>query len=71
MTEPQPPLCQLCDDADAAWLIDRDTTFGGGEDGPEHSELVYAAACDFCRTRSSNMIPEPLTPAICRRNGWL
>jgi hypothetical protein len=63
-------LCHWCDEP-AQWLVDSETTFGGGEDGPEFDAPVEMPACAACRHNSSYLEPEQLTPAMCRRRGWL
>lgn len=65
--EPDAPICDFCDDADATWVIDKDMTHGGGEDGPEWDAPVYRVACDGCKSKSSYMEPEVLTPEWRRR----
>ena len=53
--------CELCEEVEAAWVIDREITFGGHHGSPAHDELVYYAVCEACKARSTNMEPELLT----------
>lgn len=65
-----PPMreCDFCQDADATWVVDAEATFGGGENGPEHDELILRVACGECMLNHGSccMPPEPITPAWLR-----
>lgn len=60
--ENEKPVCELCDDADACWVVLVDTGDHINDSGWSEAGAAYMVACDGCKD-TGYMDPEPLTPA--------